>query len=135
MLMNETEPCLNCTAGTIALCYGNTYGTICDDRWDIIDAGVICRQLGYTFEGRQCSHFKSSMFFEDGVIDNSYSLCTDAVPVRGAFYGSGLGPILLDNVVCQGTESSLLDCASNPIGEHNCDHSEDAGVRCEGMLL
>ena len=51
----------------------------------------------------------------------------------------GRGPpdqlIILDNVVCQGTEASLLDCASNPIGEHNCDHSEDAGVRCEGILV
>ena len=59
----------------------------------------------------------------------------DAVPLRGAFFGSGNGSILLDNVVCRGTESSLLQCSTNPIGQHNCDHSEDAGVRCEGMYL
>lgn len=31
-----------------------------------------------------------------------------------------------------GSESSLLECQSNEIKEHNCEHSEDAGVRCEG---
>ena len=40
--------------------------------------------------------------------------------------------ILLDNLVCNGQESTLLECVHNPVGEHNCDHSEDAGVRCEG---
>ena len=53
----------------------------------------------------------------------------------GAYFGSGSGAILLDNVVCRGTESSLLECNTNPIGLHNCDHSEDAGVRCEGINI
>ena len=57
---------------------------------------------------------------------------SDAVPLRGATFGGGSGPIYLDNVICQGDESSLLECQRNPIGEHNCDHSEDAGVRCQG---
>ena len=55
-----------------------------------------------------------------------------SVALGGAYFGSGSGDILLDNVVCKGTESSLLGCRTNPIGQHNCDHSEDAGVRCEG---
>ena len=53
-----------------------------------------------------------------------------AVPFYGASFGSGSGPIFLDNVVCEGNEPSLLECQRNPVGEHNCDHSEDAGVRC-----
>ena len=56
-----------------------------------------------------------------------------SVALGGAFFGSGSGDILLDNVVCRGTESSLLECNTNPTGQHNCDHSEDAGVRCEGI--
>ena len=61
----------------------------------------------------------------------------DSIPFRNAYFGSGSEnqSIFLDNVVCQGTESSLLECDTNPIGEHNCDHSEDAGVRCEGILV
>ena len=46
-------------------------------------------------------------------------------------FGEGT-EIFLDNVVCMGNESSLLKCQSNTIKEHNCEHSEDAGVRCEG---
>ena len=55
--------------------------------------------------------------------------------LSGAYFGSGSDDILLDNVVCRGTESSLLQCRTNPIGQHNCDHSEDVGVRCEGMNI
>jgi len=39
--------------------------------------------------------------------------------------------ILLDNLVCSGQESTLFECIHNPVGDHNCDHSEDAGVRCD----
>ena len=48
-------------------------------------------------------------------------------------FGGGNGEIFLDNVRCTGSENSLLDCDANDIGEHNCQHYEDAGVRCQGM--
>lgn len=47
-----------------------------------------------------------------------------------ARFGQGSGLILLDNVACVGTESRLIDCPANPIGQHNCAHTEDAGVGC-----
>ena len=39
--------------------------------------------------------------------------------------------ILLDDVMCTGSELRLLNCISSPLGTHDCDHTEDAGVICQ----
>lgn len=45
-------------------------------------------------------------------------------------FQNGVGRIWMDNVQCRGTERSLFNCPQNPLGSHDCVHSEDAGVRC-----
>ena len=52
-----------------------------------------------------------------------------------AHFGQGTGRIVLDGVRCSGSENQLLACTSLPIlfVSSSCDHSDDAGVRCEGM--
>ena len=50
-----------------------------------------------------------------------------------ATFGSGSGRIWLDNVRCNGSEARLIDCPADPIGSHDCGHSEDAGVRCQDI--
>ena len=59
----------------------------------------------------------------------------ESIPVRNATFGKGIGSILLDNLMCNGSENTLIECLANnnDVGLHNCDHSEDAGVRCEGI--
>jgi hypothetical protein len=42
-------------------------------------------------------------------------------------------PIALDDVVCVGNETTLLDCPrAAAIGVHSCQHSDDASVDCLG---
>ena len=80
---------------------------MCDDSWDNNDADVVCRQVGDYSSGTALSL---------------------------AYFGQGTGEIWLDDVSCTGSESELLDCSHNGIGVENCDHFEDASVRCTEPL-
>ena len=78
---------------------------MCDDIWDTPDAIVVCRQLGFSATSAQAL------------------VGLDNVP-------DGTGSIWLDEVNCAGTEARLIDCPADPLGIHDCRHSEDAGVDC-----
>ena len=80
----------------------------------------------------------SLVFNNHEVATRMYPL-TDSNPpagrvFRNAFFGEGTGPIFLDDVQCSSTSSQLLECFSNPILIHNCLHTADAGVGCEGKF-
>lgn len=90
--------------GRVEVYINGEWGTVCDDLWTIKNAEVVCRQLGFRYA------LKAS---------------------RNSEFGEGRGlRILLDDVQCEGTESSLLTCTHAGVGTHNCAHYEDAGVIC-----
>ena len=60
-------------------------------------------------------------------------LSTGATAFNNAHFGAGLGLIFLDDVQCSSSSNQLLECSSRPILTHNCLHTDDAGVGCEGM--
>ena len=55
-------------------------------------------------------------------------------PYSNAYFGTGSGPIFLDDVQCTSSSNKLLECTSRPILTHNCLHTDDAGVACEGTF-
>ena len=83
--------------------YNGEWGTVCDDYWDLKDAIVVCRQLGYTTAVRRSI---------------------------SAEFGEGTGRIWRDNVRCSGTENRLSSCSASYWGSNDCYHSDDAGVVC-----
>ncbi|WAQ99222.1 NETR-like protein, partial [Mya arenaria] len=93
-------------SGRVEVYHNGRWGTVCDDNFDHRDVMVICRMLGY-YMGQQYGR-----------------------PYQGAYFGSGSGTIWLDNLNCGGYESDVQYCSRNSWGDHNCDHSEDAGVDC-----
>ena len=40
--------------GQIQFCVDCQWGVVCEDSWDINDAIVVCRDLGYNVEGKYC---------------------------------------------------------------------------------
>ena len=62
-----------------------------------------------------------------------FSLFIGGTAYSNAYYGAGSGRIYLTDVSCTSSSTSLLQCNSGPILSSTCSHSEDAGVKCEGI--
>ena len=88
--------------GRVEVFFNGTWGRVCDDEWDLKDANVVCRQLG----------------FPKALTAN-----------KSAVFGTGKGNIWMKHVRCEGNESSLMQCPHNRWEEGNC-HSKYAEAVC-----
>ena len=109
----------------VCVCRSCSWGTVCDDEWDHNDAQVVCRQLGFRPEGNLVTVAVNNYYYLINFLDQQ-----GAMDFGRAQYGQGHGPILLDNVECDAREANLLECDHNGLFVHNCNHREDAGVKC-----
>ena len=90
-------------SGTVELGFYGAWGTICHRNWDIQDANVICKMLGYPR--------------------------AIAAPLHSSL-GTVSGRIWTDSVQCRGGETNILDCQFSSFGTYSssCSHLTDAGV-------
>ena len=47
--------------------------------------------------------------------------------------GQSQQPIFLDDLHCNGSESSLISCPHLGIDNHDCSHSKDVGLVCNAL--
>ncbi|MBN3296910.1 LOL2B oxidase, partial [Amia calva] len=88
--------------GRVEVLKNGEWGTICDDNWSLLAATVVCRELGF------------------GSAKEALS---------GAKLGQGMGPVNMNEVECSGFEKSITECFFNK-DALDCNHEEDAAVRC-----
>jgi len=93
--------------GRVEIFLSGQWGTVCDYYWDLADATVVCRQLGY--------------------------LRAVEAP-RSAIFGAGSGPSWYSSVRCIGTEHNLTECSKSSSSTGSaCPHSRDAGAVCSSQ--
>lgn len=89
--------------GRVEVYYSGTWGVVCGAGWDMLDAAVVCRSLGY-----------------GGV--SSYLVNITFKPENGTIW--------MSDVQCIGNETSLSQCAHSGWGRNSCRESQAAGVMC-----
>ncbi|XP_021351068.1 uncharacterized protein LOC110448900 isoform X2 [Mizuhopecten yessoensis] len=92
--------------GILEVYRAGRWGIVCDDHWNLQNAHVACRELGFTLGAR---HALDTRSYSTGPwSDDSF---------------------VFDDVACHGNESSLLECDYTP--QHNCHVFEAVSVVCQ----
>lgn len=87
--------------GNVYIYHGGRWGAVCDDSWDDAAAAVVCKTFNKT-----------------------------GVATHGGHFGQAIEKYWIDDIVCQGDETSLSQCLFQEWGRSDCDRSEAAGVSC-----
>ncbi|KAG6451241.1 lysyl oxidase homolog 2 [Manduca sexta] len=87
--------------GNVYIYHAGQWGAVCDDSWDDAAARVVCNAFNKT-----------------------------GVATVGSEFGEAVRKYWMDDVVCQGDETSLAQCIFTGWGSSDCDASEAAGVVC-----
>ncbi|XP_026729832.1 lysyl oxidase homolog 3 [Trichoplusia ni] len=87
--------------GNVYIYHAGRWGAVCDDSWDNQAATVVCKKYNKT-----------------------------GIATVGSKYGNATEKFWLDDVICQGDESSLSRCAFKRWGASDCKKDEAAGVKC-----
>ena len=75
----------NKAEGRVEILIGGEWGTACDHNWDLREAHVVCRMLGYQ----------------------------EAIRAVGSgYFGSGTGDIVLHGTRCSGNETNIAQCSN-----------------------
>ena len=77
-------------AGRVEVFYKGVWGAISSRNWDINDATVVCRQLGYSAGAE--------------------------VALKNGVYGLVSGPVWITNLQCTGSESNVVECVHDGLG-------------------
>ncbi|XP_070135693.1 uncharacterized protein teq isoform X5 [Drosophila bipectinata] len=93
--------------GRIEVKANGQWGFVCDDKFGLKDADVVCRELGFKMGALEV---RGNSFYAPSSQDFNY---------------------LMDEIECQGNETSLKDCSFKGWGVHNCGVDEVAGVICK----
>uniref|UniRef100_A0A8C8DGK2 SRCR domain-containing protein n=1 Tax=Oryzias sinensis TaxID=183150 RepID=A0A8C8DGK2_9TELE len=89
-------------SGRLEVKSNNSWSSVCEDDFDLLDAEVVCRELD----------------------------CGAPSVLQGALYGEAEAPILTREFSCEGHESVLLDCGSSWRKTKACPPDKAVGLTC-----
>ncbi|XP_059216985.1 uncharacterized protein LOC106092183 isoform X2 [Stomoxys calcitrans] len=87
------------------------WGHVCDDKFGLKDADVVCHELGFKLGAMEV---RGSSYYPPSDVNAQY---------------------LMDEVECQGNETSLRECDFKGWAVHNCGPDEVVGVVCKVQKL
>ncbi|WAR23702.1 MLP-like protein [Mya arenaria] len=94
--------------GRVEIFVGDTWGTICSDGFDMLDADFLCQTLQRKY-----------ISFPSRSAQNFYRNFTNP---------RTSGPIFVDELDCSETETSINDCSFETM--HDCTHLQDIYLNC-----